>query len=442
MNILLCGANGFIGRHLTATLTQAGHRVICGVRTINENEKNDRNRILIDYAQDTSAGVWQKRFKQLAAFGAPIDIVINAVGVLNEQTNAPFSALHRDAPIALFDAAAMCNVKGIVQISALRAEHETGIHPDSTPYMRSKREADAHLAQSTCAHLILRPSLIVGVDGDSSRLFRTLASLPVIALPGRGQQQIQPVTINDLCEAVAIWIADQERKSTILNAVGPTAMSYKDMLQTYRDAMHLMPAIYVPIPMFLMRLSAKAAVHLPQKVLSPDTIRMLELGNTADQKPFTSHLGRAPTSSAEWFANIPASMLAAEAISNWTTPLLRIALAIVWLVTGALSMGIYPTADSLKLLAALGLSGTTALVTLYGAATLDMALGIATLFIPSRQLWLLQILLIAGYSAAILFALPEFYLHPFGPILKNVPILAILFLLYSQSEKPNQRGTL
>jgi hypothetical protein len=69
---------------------------------------------------------------------------------------------------------------------------------------------------------------------------------------------------------------------------------------------------------------------------------------------------------------------------------------------------------------------------LYGAAALDFAFGLATLFLPRRRLlWLLQIALILLYSVIITIKLPEFWLHPYGPILKNLPMLAALYMLYT-----------
>lgn len=109
--------------------------------------------------------------------------------------------------------------------------------------------------------------------------------------------------------------------------------------------------------------------------------------------------------------------------------LMRLTLAAMWLVTGALSLGIYPQADSLGLLERVGLQGATALVTLYLAATLDIALGVLTLLRPSKFLWKAQAMLIVAYTLIISLWLPEFWLHPFGPILKNLPTLMVLWLL-------------
>jgi hypothetical protein len=46
-----------------------------------------------------------------------------------------------------------------------------------------------------------------------------------------------------------------------------------------------------------------------------------------------------------------------------------------------------------------------------------------------RWLWWAQIALIVVYTLIITIRLPEFWLHPFGPMLKNLPLLAVLGLL-------------
>lgn len=115
--------------------------------------------------------------------------------------------------------------------------------------------------------------------------------------------------------------------------------------------------------------------------------------------------------------------------------LIRVVLAIIWIVTGVLSLGIFPQRESLALLENTGLHGTVALAALYGSAALDILLGILTLVKPSRMLWRVQAVLVIGYSAIIALYLPLYWLHPFGPILKNLPILLLLWLLHEHEEK-------
>ncbi|MFY9261543.1 MAG: DoxX-like family protein [Gallionella sp.] len=115
--------------------------------------------------------------------------------------------------------------------------------------------------------------------------------------------------------------------------------------------------------------------------------------------------------------------------------LIRATLALIWLVTGALSLGVFPVRDSLALLAQVGLDGRIAEVALYGSASLDLALGILTLLRPSRRLWQVQAALIAAYSLIILIFLPAYWLHLFAPVLKNLPILLLLWLLIQYEER-------
>jgi len=114
--------------------------------------------------------------------------------------------------------------------------------------------------------------------------------------------------------------------------------------------------------------------------------------------------------------------------------LMRYTLAAVWLVTGMLSLGIFPQRESLELLEHVGLHGAVALSALYGSASLDIALGILTIARPSPILWRTQAMLVLAYSVIIAFCLPWYWLHPFGPVLKNLPILLLLWLLHEHEE--------
>ncbi|WP_455777753.1 DoxX-like family protein, partial [Burkholderia stabilis] len=129
-----------------------------------------------------------------------------------------------------------------------------------------------------------------------------------------------------------------------------------------------------------------------------------------------------------------ATALRRDALAMWRRPLLLGALAIVWIWTAIVSAFVHPLSASLALLAPAHLTGLPALVALYAASALDFAFGIATLFAPSRRLWVAQAALIVAYSAVIAVTMPGLLAEPFGPVLKNVPILAILLILFSEEE--------
>ncbi len=47
-------------------------------------------------------------------------------------------------------------------------------------------------------------------------------------------------------------------------------------------------------------------------------------------------------------------------------------------------------------------------------------------------LWAVQAATVAAYSLIIAFALPQMWLHPFAPLVKNLPILALLAFLWHE----------
>jgi hypothetical protein len=165
-------------------------------------------------------------------------------------------------------------------------------------------------------------------------------------------------------------------------------------------------------------------------LLDRESWAMLERGNTGDAMELRGLLGREPRAPAAFVDAARRDAQRREAKLGWLLPLLRVAVAMVWLTAGIVSAGIFPVEESLALLARTGITGPAAQLALYGAAALDFAIGIATLVLPRRRwLWSLQLALILGYTAVITVALPEQWLHPFGPVVKNLPMLAAIWLL-------------
>lgn len=163
---------------------------------------------------------------------------------------------------------------------------------------------------------------------------------------------------------------------------------------------------------------------------------MLQQGSSADVNSTTQILGRSPAGIETFIAPAEAMSLRQTALAPWRSLFLRIALAITWLGTAVCSAFVYPQVASLALLARLHLRGGAALALLYGASMIDAVIGMLTLTYPGKRLWIAQICLVSLYSCAVAIALPEFLWHPLGPILKNVPILALLSVLTMEETRP------
>lgn len=417
MRILLVGGRGFLGQALRRTLQAAGHSVWVTVRTTPAEGE-----IEADFLQLGSAEQWLPLLP-------PVDVVVNCVGLLRERHDAPFEQVHERAPAALVSACELAGVRRFVHLSALGAAVN-----GCSAYFRSKGRFEALLQASTLDWAIVRPSLVVG--GASTRLFRRLASLPLLVLPGAGRSRVQPVALEDVCQLVLRLVEHPAPLRLSVDAVGPQALPLSDYLQQLRREQGQAPAPVLGLSWPLAFVLGRCAAHVPASLLEPDVLRMLRAGNCASPAALQSWLGRPPRMPTEAAARQEYCLQR----KCWQArSALRLALSLVWLGTALVSAGVYPVTDSLQLLAAVGLAGTAAMSVLMLATGVDLLFGLLTLANPvGRRLWQVQAALVVGYTLIISIWLPHWWLHPFGPVLKNLLVLAALYVLHLTEENRHE----
>ncbi|NMG65027.1 NAD(P)H-binding protein [Azoarcus indigens] len=418
MRIMVCGAGGFLGGEIAGRLEMAGHEVLRAVR-----RPARQGEVEVDFGRMLGVEDWLPLLRS-------VDAVVNAAGILMERGGQRFDAIHHRAPAALFAACARSGVSRVLQISAL------GVESGQSAYFTSKLAADTFLMSCPIGWQVLRPGLVYGPRGKSASFFRLLASSPLLPLPSGGKQPLRAVHIDDVAEAALRLLDPATPARQCVALVGAEICTYRQMLAYYRAAMGFPPAWTFPMPAWAMRLAASLGEHLPGSLLTRDTLSMLEAGNTTDDGASRQLLQRPPRGVSDFVSAAEAETARVQALASWRPMLLRLALAAVWLGTALVCLFVYPRSGSLALLADVGLQGAPALAAFHGAVLLDLGMGLATLFRPGRRLWLAQMLLVAAYSIVIAIALPAFLAHPFGPVLKNLPILAILFLLYAEERRP------
>ncbi|WBY01125.1 SDR family oxidoreductase [Ramlibacter tataouinensis] len=423
MRILLTGATGLIGGAIARALLRQGHQLVCAVRDPARLQLGaGASALQADLAGVPTADWW-------AAHLRGVDAVVNAVGILRESPGQSFEALHHRAPAELFRACGQAGVACVVQVSALGADRQA-----RSRYHLSKRAADDVLRSLPLRGAIVQPSLVFAPGGASSSLFLELATAPVLALPQRGAMPVQPVHLDDVVEGVLALLAQPPPRIETLAFAGPQPLPLRDYLASLRGQLGLGRGPWVlPLPAPLFLAGACIAAHLPGSFLDGETAGMLLRGNAAPAERFARLLGHSPRAPASFIDPSRAGGLRAQAVLGWARPLLRLTLAAMWIWTAAVSLGLYPVELSYGLLARVGLHGGLAALALYGAAALDLLLGVLTLGCPPRWrrwLWPAQLALIGGYTVLVTLFLPEYWLHPYGPISKNLPIMAAIALLW------------
>jgi uncharacterized protein YbjT (DUF2867 family) len=141
----------------------------------------------------------------------------------------------------LFRAAADAGVRRIVHVSITSAD-------TSSPYayFRGKSLVEEHLTSSGVSHAIVRPAILFGGDGV---LINNIAWLmrrsPLTLIGGDGGYRIRGIHVDDLASLMADL--GEHDADTTLDAVGPEAITFADLLQHIRTSIGSSTMI-LPVP--------------------------------------------------------------------------------------------------------------------------------------------------------------------------------------------------
>ncbi|MBW8844459.1 MAG: sugar nucleotide-binding protein [Burkholderiales bacterium] len=228
MKILVVGAGGFIGRHLLAALAAAGHEAVrAELRPV---EHWDR------------AEAWAPLLRDVAG-------VVYAAGCLRDQAGGVgdlLDLLHHRAPAALADACEAAAVARFVHVSALCG----GV----SAYARSKQAGEVALAGRA---RIVRPSLVIGPGGISSRMLDRLARLPWLPLPEAvARCRVQPIRVEDLATGIVTALQSRDWPAS-WDAVGPEDGSVAGWIARRRAALGHAAARALTLPAAWTQASAR-----------------------------------------------------------------------------------------------------------------------------------------------------------------------------------------
>jgi hypothetical protein len=113
---------------------------------------------------------------------------------------------------------------------------------------------------------------------------------------------------------------------------------------------------------------------------------------------------------------------------------LRYSLVFVWLATAVVSVWEL-NGQSRVLLLDSGVSDLRAADALvWAGAALDAVLGGLLLFKPGRRVYAFALLAMLGMTLVATVMHPALWLHPLGPLTKNVPIAVVLWILTRRSQ--------
>jgi uncharacterized protein YbjT (DUF2867 family) len=295
--ILIDGASGYVGTHLTSALLEKDYRVRCLVR--NQASPEDVEVLSGLGAEIIQADIESDSEKVREAF-SNLHCAVHLIGSVAPRRGETFDSLHIEQT-NLFSSRCKENaVTKAIMVTALGASATS-----LSKYQRTKWEAELVLRHSQVPSIFLRPSLLVGrtVGRRDSKLVKRYRELiekrKVIPLIGGGKNKIQPLFIGDMVEAVRIAIQFQVpgvgEAAPAFDLGGPAVMSMQDFVVSLMKVMGR-ERKFLPIPSSLARLIALGA-ELVQNVpvISSDQTILATTDNICQNNHLITHFNIKPS---------------------------------------------------------------------------------------------------------------------------------------------------
>ncbi len=421
MRILVVGAGGLIGSHITSTLLSQGHEVLAMVR--DRPGVGDRlsgcTIATADVLRLTAPEDWAGYLNKVSA-------VVYSAGLLDGSADA-LERIHHLAPRALFAACEHAGVRRVILVSAISADREAG-----TDYATSKLRGEAALRRTELDWIVLRPSLVWsprGSYGGTSAL-RGLAAFPlVIPVAGGGGQTFTPITVEELAAHVADLVPAGAPKGVTVEPCGPQTVTFAQIVSAIRSWLGLRAAPVWHVPMPVVRLVCRIGDLIHLGPLSSTALSQIEQGNAGNHAAFSAFAGSRFTGFDEALARSPASEQDLwHARLYFAEPALRIVLAVIWIVSGLAGL-LAPAGFVVELFSPLGLPEVLVRGLVYLACLADLLVGLAVLFgVRPGLMAAIQLLIIATYTIVLSAVQPSLWIDPYGPLVKNLAVIACVIV--------------
>ena len=248
MNILLTGANGYIGLRLLPALLKAEHRVIALVR--------DRGRFpsaqFQPFLDDGRLSLIEGDMLDPTRLPAP-----------PQEIDAAYYLLHSMGAGRGFEereAACARNFTAWLESSACRRVIYLGGLVPAGPlshHLQSRENVNTILRSGTISVTTLRASIIVGSGSASFEIIRDLVEkLPFMITPRWTATRCQPIAIRNVIGYLTGCLDTPETIGQELDIGGPEVLTYRDLLRQYAATRGLRRWL-ISLPLLSPRLSAR-----------------------------------------------------------------------------------------------------------------------------------------------------------------------------------------
>ena len=271
--VVVFGGAGFLGRRLVHRLVTEGMTVRVAVRHPDPARFELRS-IGFDRVTVIPADVRDQASVAAALAGA--DAVVNTVSAYVEKGGATFEAVHVQGAETVAREAVAAGVARLVLVSGIGADADSG-----SPYIRARGRGELVVRKAFPGASIVRPGAMFG-PGDAlfGRLAELARWLPVLPLIGGGRTRLQPVSVEDVAEAVANIIADPGTVGRTYELGGPGVYTLRELVMMTLQLTGKR-RLLIAVPFAVAKIQARLFELLPNPPLTTGQVDLLKADNVA-----------------------------------------------------------------------------------------------------------------------------------------------------------------
>lgn len=265
--VLITGATGFVGSHITAAFTEAGYRVRCAIRA-------SSNTRWLDDLQIERVTVDLGRPGDLRKAVEGVDVIVHAAGLTRARSANDYYSVNAEGTRRLAQAALEAGGRRFVLISSLAARGPDTSTKDGqdrpvSHYGRSKLEAEAHLRLSSerMETVALRPAAVYGPRDTDFLPLCKMASGGWLALPP-GSGLLQPVYVADVARAVLAAARHEDVGFGPFPVAEPARYTWQQVVAGLEGALER-PVRTVRLPALVFELAGRVAEWAAKPLGSP-----------------------------------------------------------------------------------------------------------------------------------------------------------------------------
>ena len=242
MNVLITGANGYIGQRLIPVLMQDGHKLYCCVR--------DKHRFEGEHLHEMLHTIEADFLKPEALIAPPLQIDVAYYLIHSMSSGEGFEKMEAASALNFLQYIEKTNCKQIIYLTGIANEVHLSKH------LSSRLHVEKILAAGKIPLTALRAGIIVGSGSASFEIIRDIVEkLPWMVAPKWLNTLCQPIAIRNVIQFLRGVALKEKYFNENFDIGGPQVLSYKNMLLQFASVRGLKRKIWI-VPVMTPKLSS------------------------------------------------------------------------------------------------------------------------------------------------------------------------------------------